>query len=642
VYKAFAKPYWFVAGTLAISALVIFAYIQGLPGGFVFDDYPNIVANSLINREAWSFQAFLVAALSGEAGPTGRPVAMLSFALDSYFWDLSPAAMKLENILLHAAVAFASLAFFYRLLKVLGLSDVRSYWISAIGVCLWAIHPLNLTSVLYIVQRMNTLSALFSILALLFYLQWRLRLSRSEFSFLNFFAFGASFVLGVFSKENAILVLLYVVLIEVFAFQRPTYSDFEKYFRRFLLATLALTCVVIWYLVINNPEAIARGYGSRDFTVDQRQMTQFRVVAWYVSQLFSPALQELSLYHDDIAISDGLFSPITTIYSLCFLIALVLFAVFARKRHPLISLAIFAFFGSHLIESFTLGLEVAYEHRMYLGGLWLVVAATYIFSGLTAKLTGWLQPVSVITSVVALVFLLTMQTQARAEEWSSPIGLIFAEVNRNPDSYRANVIAGGAVASRVHESDQQLDAYFDYLSAMQYFERAMLLKPRQASACIAALILESRYHGREPDDASINKCEAALRLDVDSSTLNSLGLLVSCVSASECTDGQYVPQLLDVAYDSLGNGSRKSRAILLADRASYYADVKSDMGLASLLLRRAVEVNPSDEINYINLIDLLVREGEMAGAREVARELQEIDQIGKYQHIYEVLRLTSE
>lgn len=639
MYRASLESYRFAAGIVAIFALVLIAYVSGLPGGFVFDDYPNIVTNKLVNRESWSFDAFLIAALSGEAGPTGRPISMLSFALDSYFWDLNPAAMKWENILLHVAVAIFSFVFFNRLLKIFGLSGTKSYWISLIGVCLWAVHPLNLTSVLYIVQRMNTLSALFGMLALLFFIQWRLRLVGNEFDWLNFIGFGAAFALSVFSKENGVLVLLYVVLIEVFAFQRHKYVSLERFFRWFLLAALALVTVLIWYLVIANPEAIARGYGSRDFTVDQRQMTQFRVVAGYVLQLFSPALQEMSLYHDDISVSDGFFSPVTTLYSLIFLFALVLFAALTRKHHPLISLSIFVFFGSHLLESFTLGLEMAYEHRMYFGGLWLVIATVYGFSLLITKLTSPLRPIVAITSVVILAFLLTLQTQSRAEEWSSPMDLIFAEVKRNPGSYRANVVAGGAVASRVHESEEQLDAYSNYLSAMQYFDAAMLLKPNQASACIAALILETRYREREPDPSSVNRCKSALRLGVDSSSLNSLGLLVSCAASGKCTDGDYIPKLLDVAYDNFGSGGNRSRALLLADRASYYAKVKSDLALASLLLRRAIEVNPQDDTSYISLIDVLVRQGDLAGAREIARRLHEIDPVDKHQRVYEALEV---
>jgi tetratricopeptide (TPR) repeat protein len=616
------------------------AYSTGLPGGYVFDDFPNIVSNSFVNRESWSAEAFLIAALSGEAGPTGRPVAMFTFALDSFLWDLSPQAMKWENIALHGIVGFLFFCLLERILTRLNLSPRHAYFIALISMLIWVVHPLNLTSVLYIVQRMNLLSTLFALLALLCFVEWRTKLARQKFSLALAIGFGVASGLSIFSKENGILIFLYVLLIEVFVFSSGQFVRHERTFQRLLLAGLAIVCCAVWYVVISEPTFIARGYSGREFTIDQRLLTEFRVVSWYIFQLFSPSLQEMSLYHDDIVLSDGLLTPISTLLSSVFIFLSLFAATLARKRHPIISLSVFMFFASQLIESFTMGLEVAYEHRVYFGGGWLIVAAVYLVALLIRKLNGKLQILTVCFSAIFATLIMAFQTQARAEEWSSAVGLVFTEVKRNPDSYRANVMAGSILASRIDDENRVLGDYFNYISALGYFEKAMSVAPSQASACIAALILETRYYSSVPGDDSIQKCSKALSRAVDSSSTNSLGLLVNCVASGKCEDGDYVLSLLDHAYDSFNLRNEKSRAILLADRANYYADVKNDLLAASLILRRAIEIYPAAELNYIKLIDVWIRIGNLVEAQRTGQALMKIDSIRKYASVYEALEIT--
>jgi hypothetical protein len=626
---------------LLIVSLACAVYWAGLPGGYVFDDYPNIVRNSFVNRESWNPGAFLIAALSGESGPTGRPISMLSFAVDSFLWDLNPVAMKWENIVLHGITGCVFFCLCRRLLSLVGLAAGRAHVIALIGACLWVLHPINLTSVLYIVQRMNLLATLFGCMALVAYLSWRIDLFKNHFNWSYFFAFCVFVSLGIFSKENGILVFLYVVIIETVIFQPRSVpgSRNEIILRRLMLLALGAVSVIAWFVAISDPGLIARGYGGRDFTVDQRFLTEFRVVSWYILQLFSPSLQELSLYHDDVALSYGILKPLTTLFSALFLITLFAIAIATKRRLPFISLSIFLFLASQLLESFTVGLEIAYEHRVYFGGFWLLAASVYAISLLTKRLEVPLRQITIAVAVTGMIAVFSFQTHIRAAEWSSPVGLIFAEVNRSPGSYRANVTAGGVMASRIEDAEPDLDDYFDYLKATSYFDKAMTIDSSQASACIAGLILESRYQGEAPANESVSACKKSLAMSVDSSSLNSLGLLVKCVADLKCSDGDYVLDLLDTAFTTFGTGGGRQRAILLAERASYYARVRSDLEVSSLLLMRAIELNPRNEINYLKLIDVWVQRGQIEAARSVGRQLQEIDYLKKYTGVYEALEL---
>src|SRR5687768_2841566 len=90
---------------VALAALLLFAavalaYWPGLHGGFLFDDYANLDALGRYGgvRDLHSFLYFLT---SGEADPTGRPLAQLSFLLDARDWPADPWPFKRSNVLLH-------------------------------------------------------------------------------------------------------------------------------------------------------------------------------------------------------------------------------------------------------------------------------------------------------------------------------------------------------------------------------------------------------------------------------------------------------------------------------------------------------------------------------------------------------------
>src|SRR5690606_4731075 len=93
-------------------------------------------------------------------------------------------------------------------------------FIAAAVAVIWLLHPLNLTGVLYVVQRMTSLSATFVILGLLCYVLARERILRRERGFLLMFVGVAAFgALATFTKENGALLALYIAVIELCAFK---------------------------------------------------------------------------------------------------------------------------------------------------------------------------------------------------------------------------------------------------------------------------------------------------------------------------------------------------------------------------------------------------------------------------------------
>ena len=98
----------------------------------------------------WSFTTYHVG--------TWHPLTWLSHALDCQLFDLDPAGPHDVNLLLHVLNV---LLLFWVLQRATG-SVGRSFMVAA----LFALHPINVESVVWIAERKNSLSMLFFLLAL--------------------------------------------------------------------------------------------------------------------------------------------------------------------------------------------------------------------------------------------------------------------------------------------------------------------------------------------------------------------------------------------------------------------------------------------------------------------------------------------
>src|SRR6185312_13112936 len=174
---------------LAALAATTAVYWPGLYGGFLFDDYPNIVDNRGLQIRDASVPSLTRAALSSPSSEFKRPLASLSFAANYLATGLDPYWMKLTNLLIHLLNGL--LVFFLTRLLLRSAdrpSSARSdEWtpypaaddtrrmgiIAALVAGAWMLLPINLTGVLYVVQRMESMANLFVLLGLIGYVASR-------------------------------------------------------------------------------------------------------------------------------------------------------------------------------------------------------------------------------------------------------------------------------------------------------------------------------------------------------------------------------------------------------------------------------------------------------------------------------------
>jgi hypothetical protein len=156
-----------LVAVLVITALV---YSTGLNGGSVFDDNVNIVKNLALHVTSSSWNDWKAAVLSSPASDLSRPLAMLTFATNYYFTGLDPWPMKLTNIAIHLLNTVLVFGLLRSLLSVtannVAHAQRRCQWAALFASACWALHPINLMAVLYIVQRMESLCRTFVLVGL--------------------------------------------------------------------------------------------------------------------------------------------------------------------------------------------------------------------------------------------------------------------------------------------------------------------------------------------------------------------------------------------------------------------------------------------------------------------------------------------
>lgn len=618
---------------LVITAAV---YRSGLSGGFLFDDFPNIVDNHALQIHDLGIGDLTHAALSSPSSRFKRPLASLSFALNYYFaGSLDPYAMKVTNIVIHLSngvvIYFLTLA----LIGALGprgpplaspagsVSLVRHdpRWTALFVTAGWLLLPINLTAVLYVVQRMASLANLCVLLSLLGYVHGRRRMQAGRGGVL---APTASLLLGAAigftAKETAVMAPLYALLIEwlVFGFQRHAgdqtrarQADYRVVALFLIVLALPLGLGLTWQI----PHALDPGtWAKRDFTLHQRLLSELHVVADYVRWILLPTPHALSFYHDNYPVSTGWLTPWTTLAGGVFLAALAILGVAVRRRAPLVALGIGLFFAPQLLTGTILPLELVYEHRNYFASFGLVLAVVPLLCG------PGIMPVARRVLLAGLLVLWTGETALTAYDWGTPLRLATTLAQRAPDSPRAQYGLG-----RMYIILSHYDPHSPYTKrAYAPLERAMRLPGSSILPEQALIMMNSRMH--LPLKAAwwdaIDKALASKQPGVQDVT--SMAALTHCATKGECK----LPQQRMVQAFLAGLSHPHPDVRLLAAYADYAWNAMQDPALGLRMAKATVDAAPREPAYRITLLRMQVASGDTDAARQQLLALEKLDVAG--------------
>ncbi len=500
-------------GAVAIVAATVLAYLGSFSGVWVLDDEPGILRNTTI-RDLGAIGRVL--SPPADTTVSGRPVGNLTFALNHAFGGTEIGGYHAVNLCIHLLAALALFGVVRRtLVRVDAGSVQRATPVAFAGALLWALHPLQTEAVTYVVQRVESLMALFFLLTFYCFIRsldagkprgWRL-------------AAVVACLLGMASKEVMVVApVLLVVYDRIFV--AGSFRGVWAQRRGFHLA-LASTWVLLLGLVAST--GWNRG-GTVGFDVGVSAgtywLSQFEAVARYLGLAFWPYPQVF-----DYATTSAREAGAIVAFAVPVLV-LAGATAWALRRRPgggFLGACFFAILAPTLVVPSAE--QVFSEHRMYLPLAAVVVAVVATAWGRWGRGGLW--------AVLALAPVLGWCTAQRNTVYRSERGLWEDTVAKRPDNDRAHLNLGNILAragefeaalghfrTAVRLNPMRADAQYNLGTALKQtgrfdraiaaYEKALDLDPRLAEAeCGLGAALVAAGRGAE----AVFHFEKALRID---------------------------------------------------------------------------------------------------------------------------------
>jgi hypothetical protein len=373
-----------LAGFAIFLLLAWFSYRPALSGDFQLDDAANLAGLEHVEDTA----TLLEFTLAGTSGPTGRPLAMLSFAMQADAWGETARPFLVANILVHLLNATLLAAFLYYLSRAQGVGRDQSALVATLTAGIWVLMPLLATASLLVVQRMTTLSATFALLGLLAYLLARSRIEQAPGRSLLWMSVSLALATGlaVFAKETGLLLPVYVLVLEATVLRRPG-SVAAGRWRAWQGVILGVPAAVVFaYLAwrANYPDWTVARHG---FTAWERLLSELPLLWQYLQKGLFGLPSSLGVYQVPPGIRRSLFEPAVFLSAVGW-IAAAGAAIAWRRRWPVFALAVLWYLAGHIMESSVLSLELYFEHRNYLpivGPVYAVAGAAILGSGVLRR-----------------------------------------------------------------------------------------------------------------------------------------------------------------------------------------------------------------------------------------------------------------
>ncbi len=535
-------------GALAVLlALAWLAYWPGRTGPFLFDDFSNLAPLGDYGRidAWWKVVAFVT---SGFAGPTGRPLALATFLLDARNWPAAPEAFKLTNMAIHLLNGALLAGLSAALARALGLARQPAAWAGVLAAGLWLLDPFWVSTTLYVVQRMAMLAATFVFAGLWGYAHGRSLLAqgrrRAAYVWMSL-SLTLGTLLAVLSKENGALlpVLAWVLEALVFDRHRTAVAQGGRAFLVWRWVFIRLPALaVLGYLATFLPGLWTGATAGRDFTPLERLLTESRIVWTYLGDIWLARTHDGGLFHDDIVLSTGLLQPLSTLFAVLGILALIVFAALSRwARSPVVAaagVAVGFYLAGQVMESTWLQLELAFEHRNYLpaGLMFLPLAIWLVRTAQGSEAQAAPRRRWPVWFAVALLALFALQTARRADVWGKPFQQALAWAREHPHSPRAQSYLANfwSHVGNTPEAARLLDA------ALREHPHSLILLINRAGVACA--------QGQAPDGLRASLLQAARTADLaDNVTQYQFGKLLDGLGACTALGADFSQDLITAA-----------------------------------------------------------------------------------------------
>jgi tetratricopeptide (TPR) repeat protein len=529
-------------------AVGLIAYYNCFHGPFIFDDLQSIVQNTSIRSlraTRWILRP------PPEIGVSGRPALNVSLAVNYALNQLDVRGYHTVNLAIHIAAGLALMGILRRTLQGLRFSGLIRRHASSLALAtalIWVAHPLQTMSVTYVIQRAESLMALFYLLTLYCVVRGA---DRSDSAGWYGLAVACS-AIAMGTKEVAVSIPIVVLLYDRVFLAHSFAELFQR--RRGLYIGLAASWLLLLMLVLPGPRSLSAGFGWKGITPWQYARTQPEVILHYLRLVFWP--RSLSLdYGWPVANNPVSYVPAMLVVGT--LLALSLWGLWRCTPWGFCGVAFFLILAP---TSSIMPINVmASEHRMYLPSA--IVIALCVVAGYPLFRRAW----------VARRYPLRWRTMAGALLVIAAVaGLAGLTIRRNRDYQSVFSIWADAAAKRPQNPRALAGAGFGlaqagrFEEAIDWYLRALTLNrnDRDANLNLAQAIIQL---GR-PDEAIHGYAEFARRVPQDWQVQNSLGMmLLSQSRLSEAAEAfqnaaaantNYAPALAGLAAVDFRQGRR--------------------------------------------------------------------------------------
>lgn len=404
---------------LILVALVLVAYANILPNGFLWDDEVQIVNNQLIQTPGHLWE--IITSDTGNSGVSGpsagfyRPLMNFSYWFAYQIFGLNAWGFRLLQVLFHMATTLLVFIVITEILKRAGVSFHQK--VSFLTAAVFAVHPGISEAVQYAAG--DTLFAFFALLSLHHLLKGTDKktgkIAAKNVIWSSIFAFVA------FTAKESAAGIFVVGFLWLFLFAKPKMAVYLKY----LAGGLAATAVYFFLRFVvagvqysaNHPVPIAKA------SLTERLLTIPKEIATYFQIFFWP--DKLQIYRNFVVRSASLadfWLPIGII-----ILALLAIFIFSKKQSASIKKLFLLFSVWYLVflipvlNIVPLNMTLA-ERWQYFSAVGLLVI---IFLALFSKLEKYPKKsdLAALIVLVIIVPILTVRTIVRDSDWRSGLSL---------------------------------------------------------------------------------------------------------------------------------------------------------------------------------------------------------------------------
>ena len=271
-------------GTLVLGAAVFLVYYPATRGPFIFDDSATVVDNPSI-RQLWPLAGSGQGSGPLNPPPTapvhGRPLVNLSLAVNYYFGGLDPFGYRLAHIVIHflsATLLWAIVARTLRLDHFQGRFDRVAEPLSFAAALVWALHPVDTESVVYVTQRTELMMGMFYLATLYFSIRYwstERRAARAACLILATLVCVSGMLCKEMMASAPVMVLLYERTFVAGSLRRALGRSWPLYIG------LALAWVPVAAFNYNGPRIPGAGFGM-GATAHEWWFTQAKVLFLYL------------------------------------------------------------------------------------------------------------------------------------------------------------------------------------------------------------------------------------------------------------------------------------------------------------------------------------------------------------------------